>query len=147
MGVVVAAVAPGLVKLAAVIPLLFVGIGLAVAIWLPGAMAKQAARGWYAVTSERAIVYKPSLFGSGGEAEDYTPRELRKMRVKRASAPKGAGDLIFKTTYHTVVTSTGRGNSRTEERAVHHGFLGIRDVHEVETLIHKVLLGEDEDDD
>jgi hypothetical protein len=138
------AVAPWFVGL---IPLLFVAIGLAVALLVPSAMTKQAARSWYAVTNQRAIVYSASLFGSGGQAETYEPKELRRMRVQKSSVVEGAGDLIFKSTVSTVVHSTGKG-TRTSKQVTHHGFLGIENVREVETLVHNILLeGEDRDDD
>lgn len=136
MCLLVAVLAPGVMKVAAVVPLLFVAIGLAVAFLLPGAIAKQSKRAWYAVTDDRAIVYTPSLFGSGGKVESYQPKDLRKMRVKNSSSLSGAGDLVFKTKMGVVHTNRG---SRKEE--INYGFLNIENVNEVETLIHKVLLG------
>jgi hypothetical protein len=139
--VIIAAVVPGMGKLAAIVPLIFVAIGLALAFILPGKIANQAKRGWYAVTDDRAIVYSPSLFGAGGKVESYEPKDLRKMRVKNSSSISGAGDLIFKTKIGVV--HTNRGNQKSE---IHYGFLGIENVNEVETLIHKVLLGTVDDD-
>jgi hypothetical protein len=136
------AVAPGMVKVAAVVPLIFVAIGLAVAFFLPGKIANQAKRAWYAVTDDRAIVYTPSFFGSGGKVESYQPKDLRKMRVKNSGSVSGAGDLVFKTKIGVVHTKNG---SRKEE--IPFGFLNIENVNEVETLVHKVLLGTIEDDD
>ena len=141
---------------AGLIPLIFVLIGVLMMIFLPGATRKAAAISWYAVTDRRAIVYAANLFGGSGSSTSYEPNELRRMRVKSAKSPKGAGDLIFKTKItetHTryVDRRTGR-TTRTEvdRHETHYGFLGIEDVREVETLIHKVLLktvDDDEDDD
>ena len=140
---------------AGLIPLIFVVIGVVMVIFLPGATIKAAERSWYAVTDRRALVYAANLFGSNGESSSYEPNELRRMRVKSAKSPKGAGDLIFKTKItetHTryVDRRTGR-TTRTEvdRHETHYGFLGIEDVREVETLIHKVLLKtvDDEDED
>jgi hypothetical protein len=64
------------------------------------------------------------------------------MRVRDSSAVSGAGDLIFKTVMGIVHTNRG-----TRQSEVHYGFLGIEDVREVETLIHKVLLKTIDDDD
>ena len=136
------AVAPGMVKVAAVVPLIFVAIGLAVAFFLPGKIANQAKRAWYAVTDDRAIVYTPSFFGSGGKVESYQPKDLRKMRVKNSGSVSGAGDLVFKTKIGVVHTKNG-----TQKSEIHYGFMHIENVNEVETLVHKVLLGTIEDDD
>jgi hypothetical protein len=146
-------VAPGGVKFAAIIPLLFVAIGLFLVFVLPGKLKKQHEGSWYAITDQRAIVFTPGLFGGNGETTTYEPDELRRMRVKPAKSPKGAGDLIFKTKITRQRTDyvdrrTGRTTrSETTEHETHYGFLGIEDVRDVETLIHKVLLGTMDDDD
>ncbi len=138
---------------AGLIPLVFVLIGVGMAAFLPGATRKAAARSWYALTNNRAIVYSANLFGSGGGSESYEPNELRRMRVKSAKKPKGAGDLIFKTKVTEQRTDyvdrkTGRTvRSETSRHETHYGFLGIEDVREVETLVHKVLLKTIDDDD
>lgn len=140
---------------AGLIPLIFVVIGVLMVVLLPGATRKAAARSWYALTNQRAIVYTANLFGSGGGSESYEPNELRRMRVRPAKRPKGAGDLVFKTKITEQRTDyvdrkTGRTvRSETSRSETHYGFLGIEDVREVETLVHKVLLKtiDDEDDD
>jgi hypothetical protein len=137
----IAAVAPGMAKLAAVVPLIFVVVGLLMAFVLPGKIENQAKRTWYAVTDDRAIVYTPSFFGSGGKVASYRPQDLRKMRVKHSNSVSGAGDLIFKTKIGVVHTKNG-----SRETEIHYGFLSVENVSEVETLIHKVLLGTIEDD-
>ena len=142
-------VAPWFVGL---IPLIFVAVGLGIAIVGPGCVRRQAENGWYAVTNRRAIVYTASAFGSGGSATTYEPHELRRMRVKPAKSPKGAGDLIFKTVVTETQTDyvdrrTGRTvKSETSRSETHYGFLGIENVNEVETLVHNVLLGGADDE-
>lgn len=147
------AVAPWFVGL---VPILFIAIGVAIAIVGPTAMRNQGARTWYAVTNQRAIVFTANMFGESGGTESYEPNELRRMRVKSAKSPKGAGDLIFKTKVTEQRTDyvdrkTGRTvRSETSRTETYYGFLGIEDVREVETLVHKVLLktiDDDEDDD
>jgi hypothetical protein len=141
-------VAPWFVGL---IPLVFVAVGLGMAILGPGVIRRQVENGWYAVTNRRAIVYEASAFGSGGHATTYEPHELRRMWVKPAKSPKGAGDLIFKTVITETQTDyvdrkTGRTvKSETSRSETHYGFLGIESVNEVETLIHNVLLGAEDD--
>lgn len=147
---IVLAVAPGMAKLAALVPVLFIVIGCVVAVLIPGKMVAQAGRSWYAVTNQRCIVYAANLFGESGETTTYEPEELKRMRVEPAKSPKGAGDLVFRkeivnqrTDY--VDRKTGRTvRSETSQKVTNFGFLGIKDVREVETLIHKVLLGEDD---
>jgi len=149
---IVLGVAPGMAKLAALVPVLFVVIGCVVAVLIPGKMVAQAGRSWYAVTNQRCIVYSANLFGESGETTTYEPDELKRMRVEPAKSPKGAGDLVFRkeivnqrTDY--VDRKTGRTvRSETSQKVTNFGFLGIKDVREVETLIHKVLLGESDDE-
>jgi len=77
------------------------------------------------------------------------------MRVRKPSAVEGGGDLIFKTevSHHTRTerdTHTGRTRTSTNTSTTHFGFMGIKNVKEVETLVHKVLLegsNDNEDDD
>jgi hypothetical protein len=145
------AVAPWFVG---VILLLFPAVGVTLAILAPKVILKQAELGWYAVTNQRAIVYAPSAFGSGGKATTYEPSELRRMRVQKSNVVDGAGDLIFKTqvTHRRtdyVDRKTGRTTrSETSTTETHYGFLGIENVREVETLVHNILLeGQDDRDD
>jgi ssDNA-binding Zn-finger/Zn-ribbon topoisomerase 1 len=150
---IVLAVAPGMAKLAAIVPVLFIVIGVVVAALIPGKMVAQAGRSWYAVTNQRCLVYSANLFGESGETTTYEPEELKRMRVEPAKAPKGAGDLVFKKTIVNERTDyvdrkTGRTvRSETSQKVTKYGFLGIEDVREVEALIHKVLLGEGDDDE
>lgn len=139
---------------AGLVPLLFVLVGVALAVIGPNVTMKQAEFGWYAVTDRRAIVFASSAFGKGGRATSYEPRELRRMRVEKSKVVDGAGDLIFKTDVHDNRTKwvdkrTGRTVKTTGSRQEHHhGFLGIENVREIETLVHNVLLGDrDEDED
>jgi hypothetical protein len=135
------------------VPVLFVVIGIVLAAVIPGKMVAQAGRSWYAVTDQRCIVYTANLLGENGETTTYEPDELKRMRVEPAKSPKGAGDLVFKKTITNERTDyvdrkTGRTvRSETRQRVTNFGFLGVKDVREVETLIHKVLLGEGDDDE
>jgi hypothetical protein len=141
----------GIPWFASLIPGIFVLVGILIMTLGPKAIIKQAANGWYAVTDRRAIVYAPSLFGSGGHATTYEPSELRRMRVEKSRALEGGGSLIFKTiitkTTRTETDSRGRSRTSTSTNTTHYGFLDIENVVEVETLVHKVLLGADDDDD
>ena len=144
----------GMPWFAALIPGIFVLVGILIAILGPKGAIKQAERGWYAITDQRAVVYTVSFFGSGGRATSYEPSELRRMRVQTSSALPGGGDLIFRTEiHHTTRTerdARGRTRTSTSTHTINYGFLGIENVREVESLIHKVLLktaGDDDDDE
>ena len=142
VALIILAFVPGMGKLVALVPLFFVAIGAGLLFVLPKLIDKQMKRGWYAVTDQRAIVYRPSFFGSGGSAENYVPKDLRKMRIARSGDRGDLGDLVFKT--KKGIVNGGPNSSRIED--VNFGFLGIENVGEVETLIHKVLLGADDDE-
>jgi hypothetical protein len=132
-------VMPGFLKLLVVVPVAFSGIGVAVAVFLPRFYAKHSQRCWYAVTNERAIVYIASVWGKGGKTETYEPDDLDQMKARPSKSVDGAGNLVFKVSYDIVT----RGN-HTSKHEVPHGFLGIKDLWEVETLVRKVLLGDED---
>lgn len=133
------------------IPVLFMVIGMGIAVVAPIAKIGQAKKGWYAITDRRAIVFTPSLWGSSGQAETYEPYQVRKMWVKKSFWVKGAGDIVFKSiTTHTTRTqydSRGRARTSTSSSTQYFGFLGIEDVKDVQTLLHEVLLARRDDDD
>jgi hypothetical protein len=136
------------------IPGVFLLVGVGITVFGAKAKLKQAVRGWYAVTDQRAIVFHASVFGSSGKATTYTPRELRGLRTQNSWFQKGAGDVIFRTEIHethTTYHNRRTGSSRTEvsRKIIHYGFLGVENVREVESVIAEVLLagGRDEDDE
>lgn len=139
----------------ALIPGVFLLVGVAITVFGSKAKLKQAARGWYAVTDRRAIVFHASIFGSSGKATTYTPSELRGMRTQGSWFQKGAGDVIFKTEVretHTTYRNRRTGATRTEvsRSIIHYGFLGVENVKEVHDVIFAVLVMggvEDEDDE
>jgi hypothetical protein len=131
----------------ALLPLIFVVVGVGVGVFGKKAVLKNAEQGWYAVTNQRAIVYAPSAFGSGGEATTYEPDELKRMRVEKSKVVDGAGDLIFRTIKTVEVSTDNRGKSSTNTSTRHYGFLGVENVREVETLVHNILLEDAADRD
>jgi hypothetical protein len=139
----------------ALIPGVFLLVGVAITVFGSKAKLKQAARGWYAATDRRAIVFHASVFGSSGKATTYTPSELRGMRTQGSWFQKGAGDVIFRTEVHethTTYRNRRTGSSRTEvsRKIIHYGFLGVENVKEVHDVIFAVLVMggvEDEDDE
>jgi hypothetical protein len=136
----------------ALIPGVFLLVGVAITVLGARAKLKQAARGWYAVTDRRAIVFHISIFGSSGKATAYTPSELRGMRTQRSWFQNGAGDVIFRTEIHETHTTyrnrrTGATRTEVSRSVLHYGFLGVENVREVESVIHEVLLSGDRDED
>ncbi|MBY0460833.1 MAG: hypothetical protein K2V38_26235 [Gemmataceae bacterium] len=153
VGVVVAVIMFAATKapwFAGLVPVLFVVIGVAMAVLGPVMKNRQAKMGWYAVTDRQALVFQVSLWGSSGKLDTYTPAELRKMRVQKSFWLKGGGDLVFKTIItHTTRTERdahGRTRTSTSTSKQDFGFLGIADVRDVETLVHEVLLTDRDDD-
>jgi hypothetical protein len=92
-----------------------------------GSMARKTV---YALTDRRAIVFEPQLFRTV-QVRSYTAAGLGAMsRVERGD---GSGDLVFE-----EYTTRGSNNTTTTTRR---GFLAIANVHQVEGLIRKTLLG------
>jgi hypothetical protein len=116
----------GCFALVGLVPLA-VGIGLVTApLWM-GSMARKTV---YALTDRRAIVFEPQLFRTV-QVRSYTAAGLGAMsRVERGD---GSGDLVFE-----EYTTRGSNNTTTTTRR---GFLAIPNVHQVEGLIRKTLLG------
>lgn len=146
----------GIPVFAYLVPVLFILVGLGIAVFAPIAKIRQAKKGWYAVTDRRAIVFHIGLWGSSGHAEDYPPAAVRKMWIKKSFWVKGAGDLVFRTevTHHTRTERDSHGRTRTTHSTStqHFGFLGVEDVKDIETLLHEILLAggrsrDDDDDD
>ncbi len=141
-------------KVAVIAPIFIALVGVAFAVLAPKMGIKQAERGWYAVTDRRAIVFMAHLWGKKGNVESYEPSALRKMWVRKSFWVTGAGDLVFKTEITDTTTKwvdkRGKTVKTTGQRTEHHhGFIGIDDVKDIETLVHDVLLqrGDENDDE
>jgi hypothetical protein len=84
----------------------------------------------YALTTRRAMVWRPAHGTSGLEVRSFWPSDLNATyRIDRGD---GTGDLVFQ----EVVAAGG-----INQPAVRHGFLGIRSVRTVEELLRLTLLG------
>ena len=130
----------------ALVPLAVAAGAAVVAVLSARGRLRQAARGWYAVTDRRAIVFEVSLFRGTGEATTYTPQQVRKMWVRKSSWLKGGGDVVFKTVV-TITTEVSRSSEKTSKSTTHFGFIGVEDVESVRDVIEWVLLSERDDDD
>lgn len=124
-----------------------VPLGVAVAagvaaVLIPRGRMRQAARGWYAVTDRRAIVFEVPLFGGKGEATAYTPDQLRKMWVQKSAWLKGGGDVVFKTKI-TITTRVSEKSEKTEKTTTHYGFIGVEHAESVRDVIEWVLLSDE----
>ena len=112
------------------LPFVAVGAGLiASPVWL----RRRARETLYALTDRRAVVWEPGWFGSVAVRSYSAPGLGRMSRHERAD---GSGDLVFEE--FTTVSHTGDGPHTSTTRR---GFLAIDDVHAVEDLVRRTLLG------
>ncbi len=89
--------------------------------------AKQAAlKTVYVLTDERAIIFESKL--SSTKVRSLSPDQL--SDIYRTEDSDGNGDIIFR--HETSVGSRGRKRSRSV------GFIGIREVREVESKIREL---------
>lgn len=111
------------------LPFLLVGFGmLSTPYWL----IRRARKTCYAVTSQRAIIWQAGWLGSM-EVRSFAPDNLN--RIRRIEYANGEGDLIFEDVWPIVHVE--RSRVQTPMRT---GFLGIRNVRNIEELITKALL-------
>jgi hypothetical protein len=117
--------APGLMKW---FGLPFLLAGLSMLTWLPFWVLRQHRRLRYAITTQRAVLFQPGLFGRL-TVRSYGPDRMASLT--RNENADGSGDLVFE----SVTTSNGSSTSTTR-----YGFLGIEDVRGVEQLLLDTLL-------
>lgn len=102
----------------------------------------QATKTCYALTNRRALILKQGLLGA--VLDPYNAPQLTGMKCRTSWLGGGRGDLIFLTVHEVSRkrTTDGQGFSSTSEsvKTIYHGFLGIRNVKEVERLIHEKLV-------
>ena len=112
------------------VPFLIVGLGMLTSpIW----MYRRAKKTCYALTDQRAIIWRSGWFGSV-EVRSYRASELGKMT--RRTFADGSGDLIFE-----EVVSVGQdSHGHTRSYRTEHGFMGIENVRDVEDMIRRTLL-------
>lgn len=125
--------APSVVKIffpAFGIPFILVGLGLLTS---PYWARRAARRTCYAITSERAIVWR-GAFGGRIEVRSYLPEELARMH--RVENGDGSGDLVFAEEHRSAPTRRNRYGTHV----VRHGFLDISDVRAVEAIVRETLL-------
>ena len=107
--------------------LVFAVVGLFLVL-TPMRIRRAARKGIYAITSQRAIVWRKTMFSM--TIQSFGPDQLGRMY--RKERPNGAGDLVF---YDSAWANTD--GSRQIQTI---GFLAIRDVHQVEELVRATLL-------
>lgn len=136
--------AKGSEALLGLIPLA-VALGAAALAYLaPRGRVRQAARGWYAVTDRRALVFEVPLFGGAGTLTPYEPDVLRRMWVQKSRWLSAGGDVVFRTKV-TITTTVSERSEKTEKSTTHYGFLGVEHVEAVRDLIERVILSEKKD--
>ncbi|VTR97160.1 hypothetical protein [Tuwongella immobilis] len=112
----------------------FILIGLAM-LTSPYWLYRQAKQTCYALTDRRAILWQSGFWGSVN-VRSYRPDALGKMT--RTDYADGTGDLIFE----ELLTLNSHRSSRATMNTTmtRHGFIAIRKVREVEMLLRRVLL-------
>lgn len=101
----------------------------------------------YVITNKRCIVYTGRWFFSPS-VESFYPDLLAHMRRMASWVFGGdAGDLVFRSVTTITTTHHRRGGTSTSVSTVYYGFLGIRDMDRIETLIRQTLLTDDDDED
>ena len=58
-----------------------------------------------------------------------------------------AGDLVFRSVTTITTTHHQRGGTSTSVQTTYFGFIGIRNLEEIECLIRETLLSDEDDDD
>ena len=105
-------------------------------IWLfyrPEIMKRNASHTVYALTNQRAIVWKPD-FSNRLAIRSYRENDLKK--ISRIQYDDGSGDLVFED-----VSREDTPSEQSEERC---GFLSLANVKTVEALVRKTLLEKSE---
>jgi predicted Zn finger-like uncharacterized protein len=101
----------------------------------------------YVITNKRCIVYTGRWFFSPS-IESFYPDLLAHMRRLASWVFGGdAGDLVFRSVTTITTTHHRRGGTSTSVSTVYYGFLGIREIDRIETLIRQTLLTDNDDDD
>ena len=101
----------------------------------------------YVITNKRCITFVPGWF-SGPAPTSYYPDLVQHMRRMPSWIFGGdAGDIVFRSLTTVTTTYHRRGGASTSVRTTYYGFLGIRNLDEVEGRIRQARLRDDDDDD
>ena len=104
------------------LPFVLVGLGMLLApLWV----YIRAHKTVYAITSQRLVIKK------GRTVKTYGPGDIE--NIERTDHKNGLGDVIFA---RELYRTRGRHGSRTRTRKI--GFLGIRDVRQVEDAVRRL---------
>jgi hypothetical protein len=111
-------------------------------------LSRKKARGTaYVITNKRCIVYTGRWFGNAW-AESYYPNQLIHMRCMRSwFFGEGAGSVVFRSVTTITTTYHKRGGTSTSVSTTYYGFLSIRNMESIESLIRRTLLTDDDEDD
>jgi hypothetical protein len=113
----------------------FMLIGL-VMLSSPYWLRRKALRTCYGLTDRRAILWEAGWRGSV-EVRSYEPKKL--TQIRRVEYADGCGDLIFE-----VILTFGLHRTHRITGLTPHGFIGIANVREIEMLLRKALLSQNE---
>jgi hypothetical protein len=111
------------------IPFMLIGLFI---ITIPYWVYRSAKWQSYAVTNQRAIVWKAGIFGRV-KMVSYTPKDITKLI--RRDRKDGCGDLIF----HSEVTYYRDNDGDLQSSRNEYGFYAIADVRKVERIVHELV--------
>ena len=100
---------------------------------------KKALGSAYVITNKRCITFLPGWF-SGPAPTSYYPDLVQHMRrMPSWIFGDGAGDIVFRSVTTVTTTYHRRGGASTSVSTTYYGFLGIRNLDEVEGRIRHAL--------
>jgi hypothetical protein len=101
------------------IPFVLIGLGMMLS---PVSMWRKAKRTYYIVTDRRAVIFEDKPVA---KIQSFGPEKLQSL--ERTQRPDGSGSLIFE------------DRVSRNERRIRMGFIGIKNVKEVESLINDIV--------
>jgi hypothetical protein len=108
---------------------------------------KKAIGAAYVITNKRCITFLPGWF-SGPAPTSYYPNMVQNMRRMPSWIFGGdAGDIVFRSVTTVTRTYHQRGGVSTSVSTTYYGFLGIRNLDEIEGRIRQALFADDDDDE
>ncbi len=108
---------------------------------------KKAIGAAYVITNKRCITFLPGWF-VGPRPTSYYPDLVQHMRRMPSWIFGGdAGDIVFRSVTTVTTTYHRHGGASTSVSTTYYGFLGIRNLDDIEERIRQALFADDEDEE
>jgi predicted Zn finger-like uncharacterized protein len=101
----------------------------------------------YVITNKRCITLIPGWFTAPAPVSYYPDLVQQMRRIPSWIFGGDSGDIVFRSVTTITRTYSRRHGTSTSVQTTHYGFLGIRQLDEVEGRIRQALLSSDDDDD